>query len=461
MWQLRGLLAVAAVAQIISPQPQCVAEFEHLCCDDLAPSTSCSTCVGKHQHQLRAAGCQAEDVMRLCPAVVVLDECTDSFGLYYLASDAAAEAAAVAIYERSSGNLTLATCKVGGQDDACRARSDWRKVQLKPMYDNFVSAIGVAVLPGGSVFVVWVSGFPAKVAGVLCGDVRCLSPKPIEIYGDDWDGAGGSVSVAASGDTIAIAFAAGFQNKAGVSLATVVTSRLGKSPFAIQQIYAGQVGGPVSVAVSGPRVSVTFMGARCQNVSVSTCANASSSCAAIAKTTLTVATALQEADPTSFSVLQPDLTLRGQDALLVWPSLDGGVFSRSGLNVAALGGAVSVSSSNVANGTTKASIAGGGGGGQHTASAAAGAVLAFSTDYQPDPPYTSLRVGKCADIRCSSVRAVRVVESGVLASDLTLSVVPGSAGGARVLSFSSNCGINRSSSPIVRTICVKVALWDL
>ena len=454
--QAAVVFAAAAVAHVsqLPPPSQCVAEFERLCCDAVAPLSSCSVCAGQHQQQLRAADCRAEDVMRLCPAVVVLDECADSFALYYLDSDSTAERTAVAMYERTSGNLTLATCLVGGAPDACRTRSDWKKAHLRTMYDNYVSAVGVAVLPGGGVFVVWVAGFPAKVAGVLCADGRCLSPTPIDVY-DSWNGAGDSVSVAASDTVVAVVFATGFQNKGGIALASVTTSQLGKTPLKIQQLYAGEVAGPVSVAVSGPRVSTAFMGARCQNVSVSTCANVNSSCAAM--TTLTVATDLQKADPTSFTVLTPSLALRekSEPPLLVWPSQVGSGFLGGGrLHVAQLGdgGAAVTSSANVANGSTKGSIA-------STGREDGGAVLAFSTDYHPGPPYTSLRAGECDGASCSSLRGVRVVESGVLDSDLTLSVVPGSGDGTRVLSFSSSCRSNNQSSPGLIT-CVKVALWD-
>ena len=63
--------------------------------------------------------------------------------------------------------------------------------------------------------------------------------------------------------------------------------------------------------------------------------------------------------------------------------------------------------------------------------------------------------GACNDGNCSVLRGVRVVETCLLESEFTLSVVPQST---RMLSFSSYCGAAQPNG--YRNICAKIALWD-
>ena len=73
------------------PPTVCADEFAKLCRASVRGDTSCDICTGKHQHQLRAAGCRHKDLVALCaadgPSLLVLDEVTDDFALYYQASD--------------------------------------------------------------------------------------------------------------------------------------------------------------------------------------------------------------------------------------------------------------------------------------------------------------------------------------------------------------------------------------
>lgn len=215
------------------PPTVCADEFAKLCRASVRGDTSCDICTGQHQHQLRAASCRHKDLVALCaadgPSLLVLDEVTDDFALYYQASDSGV----VAFYERSSGNLTLASCSAA----SCRTRAAWSVVHLATAYDSYFSAIDVTRLSDGRVLVVFIKDFPAAVRGLLCADALCAAPVAVTISADDWNGAGDYVRVAVDRETVAVAYSDGFQDESGVKLATVPLARLGVDPFTSHSVF--------------------------------------------------------------------------------------------------------------------------------------------------------------------------------------------------------------------------------
>jgi hypothetical protein len=154
--------------RLLDPTSKCAASFAALCGgSSRGADKSCLVCTGLHQPELRLAGCCHEDLVALCaadtPALVVLDETLDDFGLYYQASDATSTGSVVVFYERSSGNVTLASCDTAANASSCRTAAEWRRIHLAKYYDQSVNAIDVAILPDGRVLVVFIKDFPATV----------------------------------------------------------------------------------------------------------------------------------------------------------------------------------------------------------------------------------------------------------------------------------------------------------
>ena len=447
-----GSSTAAAAASLAD----CDREFARLCGASVRGETPCDICTGTHQHQLQVAGCRHADLTALCtaeeePALVVLDETLDSFSLYYQASDSGV----VAFYERSSGNLTLASCDIDGAT-SCRTRAEWTVALLATYYDQFFSAIDVVRLSDGRVLIVFIKDFPGSVKALLCADARCAAP-PAEIHiaGDSWNGAGDYVRVEADRATVAVAYSDGFNDKTGVKLATVSLARLGVGAFTISSIYNGQVCGPVDVAISaGGLARVAYMGLRCQNVSIAECSDTTCS----ASTATLVGAKLQPYDPTSNYVYLPSLAVRpvGMSALLAYPSHG----STAGVTVASVGissGATTVSSAVVANKTSTSRCVVG--------STAEGAAMVAYVQDKPAPDYISVMVGDCGDASCSSLRSVQVLESGGLADNLDLVALENGGGGAPpmwMLSYAGNCR-NASAPGAPRPVshaCIKVALFS-
>ena len=74
--------------------------------------------------------------------------------------------------------------------------------------------------------------------GLLCADVHCTTPATdIDIRVDDWNSAGDEVRVAVGQENVAVVYSDGFNNGAGVVLATVPIDRLGLESFVAQSIY--------------------------------------------------------------------------------------------------------------------------------------------------------------------------------------------------------------------------------
>jgi hypothetical protein len=73
--------------------------------------------------------------------------------------------------------------------------------------------------------------------GLLCADARCLAPIDIDIKVDDWNSAGDEVRVVVGHAAVTVVFSDGFNDGAGVVLATVPIDQLGVGSFVSQTIY--------------------------------------------------------------------------------------------------------------------------------------------------------------------------------------------------------------------------------
>ena len=151
---------------------------------------------------------------------------------------------------------------------------------------------------------------------------------------------------------------------------------------------------------------VTYMTAKCQNVSITQCADAT--CAT--GSTTVVERQLQQYFPDMNTVFRPSLAVRsdGSSLLLAYPS-DG--TASSGISQGGVGNVALISSrpplvrskTVFANKTSRCVVA--------ASAQLDDAVTAYVMD-RPAPDYVAVMVSECADTACSSLQGTQILETG-------------------------------------------------
>jgi hypothetical protein len=168
--------------------------------------------------------------------------------------------------------------------------------------------------------------------------------------------------------------------------------------------------GPVDVVLDGVGLPwVTYMTAKCQNVSITQCADIA---CATGSTTL-VERQLQQYFPDMNTIFSPSLAVRsdGSSLLLAFPSDTGSGSNGGGISQGGVGNVALISSSPpavhnkavFANQTSRCVVA--------TSAQFDAAVIAYVMD-RPAPDYVAVVVSECADTSCSSLQGTQTLETG-------------------------------------------------